>query len=97
MDWILVRAVDKSHCEESVENDRFNDFFFADNAVILTESPEVFVLALEELHDMMKPMGLKVFWLKTKVQVFGGLLDDMVLFVLACGEDTEITEDFTYL
>ena len=42
-------------------------------------------------------MGLQVSWTKTKVQVFGGLLDETVQSVHACGEDIEILESFTYL
>ncbi|KAG0727997.1 hypothetical protein GWK47_033436 [Chionoecetes opilio] len=36
--------------------------------VIFAESLEVLVMALEALHEKAKPLGLKVFWLKTKVQ-----------------------------
>ena len=35
------------------------------------------------------PLELKVSWAKTKVQVFGGVLNEMVQFH-ACGEDIEI-------
>ena len=42
-------------------------------------------------------MGLKVSWAKTKVQVFGGVLDETVQSVQACGEDIEILKTFTYL
>ena len=42
-------------------------------------------------------MGLKVFWAKTKVQVFRGVLDGTVQSAHACGEDIEILKTFTYL
>ncbi|KAG0720026.1 WD repeat-containing protein 81 [Chionoecetes opilio] len=47
-------------------------------SVIFAESLEVLVMALEALHKEAKPLGLEVSWLKTKVQVFGGLLDETV-------------------
>ncbi|KAG0713503.1 hypothetical protein GWK47_016112 [Chionoecetes opilio] len=46
--------------------------------VIFAESLEVLVMALEALHEEAKPLGLEVYWLKTKVQVFGRLLDETV-------------------
>ncbi|KAG0710766.1 hypothetical protein GWK47_022143 [Chionoecetes opilio] len=46
--------------------------------VIFAESLEVLVMALEALHEEAKPLGLEVSWLKTKVQVFGDLLDEAV-------------------
>ena len=54
-------------------------------------------MALEALHEVVKPLGLKVSWAKTKVQVFGGVLDETVQYVHVCGEDIEILENFTYL
>ncbi|KAG0719308.1 Protein l(2)37Cc [Chionoecetes opilio] len=46
--------------------------------VIFAESLEVLVMALEALHEEAKPLRLEVSWLKTKVQVFGDLLDEAV-------------------
>ena len=54
-------------------------------------------MALNVLHEEVKPLGLKVSWTKTKVQAFGGLLDDTVQSVHACGEDIGVLESFTYL
>ena len=97
MDWIMDRVVDQSHCGASIGNFKVTDLDFADDAVILAESLEVLVLALETFQEEAKPLGLKVSWVKTKVQVFGDLLDDAVRSVHACGEDIEIKESFTYL
>ena len=97
MDWILGRVVDQSHCGASVGNTMITDLVFADDAVIFAESLEILELALGVLHEEAKPLGLKVSWPKTKVQVFGGLLDESVESVRACGEDIEISENFTYL
>ncbi|KAG0720083.1 Hyastatin [Chionoecetes opilio] len=97
MDWILDKVVDQSDCGASVGNTKITDLVFADDAVIFAESLEVLVMALEALHEEAKPLGLEVSWLKTKVQVFGDLLDEAVQSVHACGEDIEILESFTYL
>ena len=42
-------------------------------------------------------MVLKVSWVKTKVQVFGDVLDETVQSVHVCGEDIKILKNFTYL
>ncbi|KAG0712224.1 hypothetical protein GWK47_018960 [Chionoecetes opilio] len=80
MDWVLDKVVDQSDCEASVGNTKITDLVFADDAVIFAESLEVLVMALEALHEEAKPLGLEVSWLKTKVQVFGDLLDEAVQF-----------------
>ncbi|KAG0727554.1 hypothetical protein GWK47_034452 [Chionoecetes opilio] len=97
MDWVLDKVVDQSDCGASVSNTKITDLVFADDAVIFAESLEVLVMALEALHEEAKPLQLEVSWLKTKVQVFGDLLDEAVQSVHACGEDIEILESFTYL
>ncbi|KAG0728745.1 Retrovirus-related Pol polyprotein from type-1 retrotransposable element R2 [Chionoecetes opilio] len=97
MDWVLDKVVDQSDCGASVGNTKIADLVFADDAVIFAESLEVLVMALEALHEEAEPLGLEVSWLKTKVQVFGDLLDEAVQSVHACGEDIEILESFTYL
>ncbi len=55
------------------------------------------MLALEALHEEAKPLKLQISWTKTRVQVFGGLLDDTVQSIHACFEDTDILEDFINL
>ncbi|KAG0697185.1 Tetratricopeptide repeat protein 17 [Chionoecetes opilio] len=97
MDWVLGKVVDQSDCGASLGNTKITNLAFADDAVIFAESLEVLVMALEALHEETKPLGLEVSWLKTKVQVFGGLLDETVQSVHACGEDIEILDSFTYL
>ena len=54
-------------------------------------------MALKALHEELKPLGLNVSWPKTKVQVFGGILDETVQSVHACGEDMEILKNLTYI
>ncbi len=97
MDWVLGKVADQSHCRASVGNTKVSDLVFADDTVILAESLEDLLIALEVLHEKVKPLGLEVSWTKTKVQAFGGLLDDTVQPVHACGEDIEVLESFTYL
>ncbi|KAG0717684.1 hypothetical protein GWK47_053901 [Chionoecetes opilio] len=95
MDWVLDKVVDQSDCGTSLGNTKITDAdVFTDDAVIIAESLEVLVMALKALHEEAKPLGLYVFWLKTKVPVFGGLLNEIVQSVYACGE---ILESFTYL
>ncbi len=74
-----------------------SDLVFADDAVLLAESLDVLVMALEALHEEAKPLGLEVSRTNTKVQAFGGLLGDTVQSVHACGDDIEVLESFTYL
>ena len=42
-------------------------------------------------------MVLNVFWAKTKIQVFGNILDETIQSVHACSEVIEILKKFTYL
>ena len=97
MDWVLGGAVDRSRCGADIGNTRITDLDFADDAVIFAESLEVLVLALEALHEGAKPLGLQVSWIKTKIQVFGNLLDEAVSSVQVCAESVDILDSFTYL
>ena len=80
----------QSHCGASVGNTEITDLVFANDATIFTESLEVLVMALEALHGELKPLGLKVSRAKTKIQVFGGVLDETVQSVHACDEDIKV-------
>ena len=91
MDWILGRVADQSHCGASFSNVRITDLDFANDAAILAESLEVLVLALGTFHEELKPLGLKVCWIKAKFQVLGDLLDEAIEYVLVSGEDVEVT------
>ena len=68
-----------SHFGASVGNTEITDLVFADDAAIFAESLEVLIMALEVLHEEVKPLGLKASWAKTNVQVFGGVLDETVV------------------
>ena len=49
------------------------------------------------LNEESEPLGLRVSWVKTKIQAFNDLLDAAVLSVPVCREDVEVTERFTCL
>ena len=53
--------------------------------------------ALKVLNEKSEPLGLRVSWVKTKIQAFIDILDAAILSVPVCGEDIEVTERFTYL
>ena len=72
MDWVLGGVVEQSLCRASVGNTEITDLIFADAAAIFPGYLEVLVLALEALHEEVKPLGLKVqgprclesYWMK---------------------------------
>ena len=67
MDWVLGRVAEQSHCAASVGNTEITVLVFADDAAIFAKSQEVLVMGLDALHEEVKPLGLKVSWVKTKV------------------------------
>ena len=97
MHWILGRKSERSSCGASFGNVKNSDLDFADDAVIFVETLDMFLEAPEVLIEESEPLGLRVSWVKTKIQAFNDILDDAVLSVPVCGEDVEVTERFTYL
>ena len=96
MDWAMGRMVEESDCGVSFGDVRVTDFDFADDAVTFAETLELLVDALETLSSELEPLGLKVSWIKTKIQVFGDSLDALQS-VPVCGESVELVDRFTYL
>ena len=47
--------------------------------------------------EELESLGLRVSWVKTKIQAFNDILDAAVLSVPVCGEVGEVVERFTYL
>ena len=47
------------------------------------------------LNEELEPLGLRVFWVKTKIQTFNDILDAAILSVPVFSEDVEVTERFT--
>ena len=66
--------VEDSGCGVSFGDVRVTDLDFADDAVTFAEMLELLVGALESLSSELEPLGLKVSWVKTKIQVFNDSL-----------------------
>ena len=97
MDWIMDRVVYGSRCGVSFGEVRITDLDFADDAVIFAETLDVLTGALETLSEEAEPLGLRVSWVKTKIQEFGSILDAAMKSCRVEGQKVEIVEKFTYL
>ena len=97
MDLILGRVVDQSNCGALVGNTKITDFVLSDNAVIFAASLEALLMTFEALHKEGKNFALQVSLPKTKVHVFGGLLNETLWYSNVSGEYVDILEGFTYL
>ena len=97
MDWIMDRVVDRTDCGVSFGEVRVTDLDFADDAVIFAETLDVLTEALETLSEEAEPLGLRVSWVKTKIQAFGDFLDAAIESADVAGEKVEFVDKFTYL
>ena len=97
MDWILRRMSERSSCDVSFWNVKISDLDFTDDVVIFAEILDILLGALKVLNEELKPLGLWVSWVKTKIQAFNDILNAAILSVPVCGEDVEVTERFTCL
>ena len=91
-DWILGRRLQRSRCGASFGNVRISDLDFANDAVIFAETLDILLGALEVLNVESEPLGLWVFWVKTKIQAFNDSLDAARFSVPVCGEAVEVTD-----
>ena len=91
MDWVLGRVVNQSHCGESAGNTKITDYVFADDAIIFAESLDVLVVALKTIHEKTKLLRHQISSPKNKIRVIGGVLDETLLSIHACGEDILIS------
>ena len=66
LDWILGRMLERSSCRASFGQVKISDLHFADDAVILAEILDIILGSLEVLNEEFEPLGLRVFWVKTK-------------------------------
>lgn len=96
MDWVLGRVADQGLCKVSIGECEITDLVFADDAVLLAESLDNLVKALEALELEARPLGLQVSWTKTKIQSFDGTLSGYQA-VPVCGMNVEVLDRFTYL
>lgn len=53
-------------------------------------------MAVEAVHEETKPLEFQVSWVKTKMQVSGGLLEETVHFLQACDKSNEILQSFIF-
>ena len=73
------------------------DLDFGNDAVILAETIETLAEALETLIEVSEPLGLRVSWIKTKIQEFGDILAAAVDSPPLAGENVDVVETFTFL
>ena len=66
--WVMGETVGKTDCGISLGEATITDIDFADNIVIFAETLEALVAALDTLSKKSKRLGLKVSWIKTKIQ-----------------------------
>ena len=88
---------ERSSCGASFGTVKFFDRDFADDAVIFTETVDIILGVLIVLNEESELLGLRVSWVKTKIQAFIDILDAAILSVPVCGEDVEVVERFTSL
>ena len=96
MDWILERTDGTGSLGASFGDERFTDLDFADDAVIFAETLESLVSSLDVLSQESESLGLRVSWVKTKIQSFIQAVDQ-VSSVTCCGEGVNIVDVFPYL
>ena len=82
----MGRTVSSSSLGASFGNERFTDLDFADDGVILAETVEILVASLDVLSRESEILGLRVSWMKTKIQKFIQAVDQ-VSSVSCCGEE----------
>ena len=91
LDW---KMSDRSSCGASFGNVNISDLDFADDAVIFAVTMDILMGALQALNEESEPLGLRVSWVKTKIQASNDILDAAVMSVPVWGEDFEVTERF---
>ena len=97
MNHVLERMSEKSSCCVSFGHVRITDYDFADDSVIFGETTVVLTGVLESLSKGTEPLGLRVPWIKTKVQAFSEILVATTESIPLISENIEIVEKFTYL
>ena len=76
---------------------RITDLDFANDAVIITETTEVLLEAIESVMEEAEPSGLLISCIITKVRAFGDILNPAIESMLVSGENVEVTQMFTYI
>ena len=78
VNWVMHRVVDRSDCGAPLGEAMVTDLDFADDVVILVELVGGLVRALEVLSEEAQPLGLRVSWLKTKLQSFDDSVEEAI-------------------
>ena len=81
----------------SFGNVQISYFDFADHAAILADTQEMLIGALETLSIELEPLGLRIYWVKTKIQIFNDNLYDAIEFVSVSGNNVDCIHRFSYL
>ena len=81
----------------SFGEERFTDLDFADDAVIFAETMDELTLFLDALSRESEGLGLRVSWMKTKIQQFLHTVDQMCDEVNCGDERVEVVPVFSYL
>ena len=96
----MGETVGNTDCGVSWGDARITDLDFADDIAIFAETLEALVTALDTLSIESRPLGLKVSWIKTKIQKFVGFFDENINLpppVVVQGEHVSFVENFVYL
>ena len=94
MDHVLWGMSEKSGCGVSFGTIRIIYLDFADVAVIFADTTEVLAGALDLMSEEAEPLGLRVFWIETKVQAFGDTWMGPLSHV--SGENVVVPQTVTY-
>ena len=100
IDWIMGETVGNTDCGVSMGDARITDLDFADDIAIFAETLEALVTALDTLSIESRPLGLKVSWIKTKIQKFVGFFvenNNLPPPVVVQGEPVSFVDNFVYL
>ena len=89
--------LERSSCSASLGNVKISHLDFTDDAIILAETLDVLVGALEALNGESELLGLWLSWVQTKIQAFNDIFDAAILSVPVCGAGVEVMERFTYI
>ena len=97
MDWIMGSTVGHGFSGASLGDERFTDLDFADDAVIFAETMQELTGFLDALSGESGRLGLRISWMKTKIQQFIHTVDQ-ACSVVSCGdEEVEVVSVFPYL
>jgi len=92
----MDRTVSQSLAGATIGNISFRDLDYADDAAILSELLSVLRFSLEILNLGAPRVGLKVNWMKTKIQSFDSVPSHPRSFMIGA-HTVDLVTNFTYL